>query len=194
VARTTIPAGQVATVVTVLEMTARPAPRPLPPSPLRLERWRRPGLDAYRALFRRVGGPWLWYSRLAMPDAQLRAILDDPAIEVNAAVDRSGVEVGFLELDFRHAPVGELSYFGLVPEWVGRGGGGWLMTHALAQLWRPGVERVRVATCTLDHPRALGFYRHQGFRPTQQWIETFADPRAVGLLPPDSAPHVPMLR
>ena len=48
---------QIATVVTSLEMRARPRPRPLPDSPLRLVRWKAPALDKYRALFRRVGEP-----------------------------------------------------------------------------------------------------------------------------------------
>jgi hypothetical protein len=48
-------------------------------------------------------------------------------------------------------------------------------------------------TCTLDHPSALGFYRAQGFTPVGRTIETFADPRVLGVLPPDAAPQVPLL-
>lgn len=188
-----VPADHVATVVTTLEMRARPPLRPLPPSPLRLAHWKAPAPDKYRALFARVGAPWLWYSRLAMEDARLMAIVHDPHVCVFAALDPSGVEVGMIELDHRRSGDCELSYFALVPELAGKGHGRWLMANALAHAWRPGVTRVWVHTCTLDHPNALGFYRACGFVAISRTLETFPDPRALGLLPPDAAPQVPLL-
>ena len=184
-------ADEIATVVTTLEMRARPPLRPIPASPLRLTHWPEPGPAQYRVLFARVGAPWLWFSRLAMPEAALAALLSDPAVEVFAATDRAGVEIGMIELDFRVAGACELSYFGLVPELAGQGHGRWLMGEALARAWRPGVERVWLHTCTLDHPSALDFYRAQGFVAVRRTIETFADPRVSGLLPPDAAPQIP---
>lgn len=185
--------GDVATVVTSLEMTKRPPLRPVPPSPLRLQRWHAPAPTKYRALFARVGGPWLWFSRLIMDDARLTAIIHDPAVQVFAVVDAGGIEVGMLELDFRTAQACELGYVGLVPELAGQGHGRWLMALALQHAWAPGVTRVWVHTCTLDHPRALGFYRASGFVPYKRTVETFPDPRLAGTLPADAAPHVPLL-
>ncbi len=185
--------GELATIVTTLEMTRRPPLRPLPASPLRLVRWERPDPAKYRALFRRVGGPWLWYSRLAMDDAALTAIVHDPGVQVHAVLDRAGIEIGLLELDLRHAGACELSYVGLVPELAGKGHGRWLMAEAMARAWVPGVTRVWVHTCTLDHPSALGFYRAQGFVAVRRTIETFPDPRALGLLPAEAGAHVPYL-
>ncbi len=185
--------GDLATIVTTLEMTLRPPLRPLPTSPLRLVPWATPEPGKYRTLFRRVGGPWLWYSRLAMDDAALTAIVHDAGVEVYAVTDRAGIEVGLLELDLRHAGACELSYFGLVPELAGRGHSGWLMAEAMARCWRPGVTRVWVHTCTLDHPAALGFYRKQGFVAVKRTIETFPDPRRLGLLPVEMGAHIPYL-
>lgn len=190
---TPVPPGQLATVVTTLEMRGRPRPRPLPAAPLRLVHWREPGLGQYRQLFRRVGAPWLWFSRLVLSDAELLRILRDPAVEVFAAVDRAGIEVGMLELDLRAERACEISYFALVPELAKQGLGRWLMAETLARAWRPGITRVWLHTCTLDHPSALNFYRAQGFVAVRRTIETFADPRASGILPPDAAPHVPLL-
>jgi len=188
-----VAAGDVATIVTSLEMLARPRPVPMPESPLRLVRWERPAIERYRALFRRVGGPWLWFSRLVMADDALAAILNDDAIRIWAVVDRAGIEVGMLELDFRTAGQCELSYVGLIPELAGQGHGRWLMAHALAMAWGKDVTRVWVHTCTLDHPGALGFYRRSGFVPYRRTVETFADPRVAGVLPADAAPHYPVL-
>lgn len=182
-----------ATIVTDLEMRVRPAPRPVPDSRLQLLRWPAPALAKYRALFMRVGAPWLWFSRLAMADAQLSAILDDTAVEVYAVVDPAGVEVGMLELDFRKNPDCEIAYFGLVPELTGAGHGRWLMAQTMMLAWRSGVECVWVHTCTLDHPSALNFYRAQGFAAIRREVETFPDPRLIGLLPRDAAPQIPLL-
>jgi GNAT superfamily N-acetyltransferase len=188
-----VPDDQIATVVTSLEMRSKPPLRPAPPSPLRLTYWPAPASDKYKALFRRIGEPWLWFSRLVIPEEALRRILDDSRVEVYAATDRAGIELGMLELDFRVDGTCELSYVGLVPELTGKGNGGWLMAQALGLAWRKGVERVWVHTCTLDHPAALGFYRRHGFVPYKRIVETFADPRIAGTLAPDAAPHVPML-
>ncbi|MBB4154588.1 GNAT superfamily N-acetyltransferase [Sphingomonas jinjuensis] len=190
---TPVPADQLATVVTTLEMTARPPLRPMPTSPLRLVRWQAPAVDGYRALFRRVGAPWLWYSRLAMSDATLAATIGLSGVEVYAVVDRAGIEVGMLELDLSGGDTARIAYFGLVPELAGQGHGRWLMAEAMARVWRPGVVRVVVDTCTLDHPRALGFYRAQGFVAIRRTVETFPDPRALGLLPIETAPQIPYL-
>ncbi len=184
---------QIATIVTALEMRERPRPRPIPPAPFQLVHWPAPATEKYRTLFARVGGPWLWFSRLVMDEARLRAILDDPQVRVHAVVDRAGVEVGMLELDFRTAATCELSYVGLVPELAGKGHGNWLMAQALALAWRKDVQRAWVHTCTLDHPAALGFYRRHGFVPYQRTIETFPDPRILGVLPAEAAPHIPCL-
>ncbi|SNS25460.1 Ribosomal protein S18 acetylase RimI [Sphingomonas laterariae] len=187
-----VPAGHLAAIVTSLEMRARPRPAPLPASPFRLVRWQAPTNEGYRSLFRRIGAPWLWFSRLVLSDAALAAIITDPAVQIFAVVDRQGIEVGLLELDFRIAGECELGFFGLIPELAGKGHGGWLMAHALALGWRQGVERMWVHTCTLDHPGALGFYRKAGFVPFARAIEIFADPRLAGILPRDAAPQIPL--
>ncbi len=185
--------GHVAAIVTHLEMRERPRPAPIPPAPLRLVPWKAPAPDAYRALFRRVGEPWLWFSRLVMGDDALTAIIHDPAVAIFAVTDPRGVEVGLLELDFRSPPDCELAFFGLVPDLNGKGFGKWLMAQARAMAWRKDVERFWVHTCTLDSPAALGFYMKHGFVPFAREVEIFADPRLLGILPRDAAPHVPLL-
>jgi len=190
---TAVPPGHVATIVTTLEMRARPPLRPLPSAPLRLVAWDAPSPAAYRTLFQRVGAPWLWYSRLAMDDAKLIAATHRDQTSVNAVVDAAGVEVGLLELTHPAPDWCALDYFALVPELAGRGYGRWLMALAMTLAWKPGVTFVRVNTCTLDHPSALNFYRAQGFVAVARVMETFPDPRLTGLLPADCAPQIPLL-
>jgi GNAT superfamily N-acetyltransferase len=128
-----------------------------------------------------------------MDDAELGRIIGDPAVEIFAVLDRQGIEIGFLEIDFREPNAAEIAYLGFVPELVGKGHGRWLMGHALSLGWRKDVKRLWVHTCTLDHPSALGFYRAQGFTPFARAIETFDDPRLTGILRREAAPQIPLL-
>jgi GNAT superfamily N-acetyltransferase len=187
---TQVPAGHVAAVVTFLEMRERPASAAIPGSPLKLVRWDPVEPDRYRALFRRVGAPWLWFSRLAMDDATLRANL----AEVHAVLDADGGEAGLLELDFRQRGECLIRFLGLVPELAGRGHGRWLFAQTLALAWRPDVSLVRVHTCSLDHPAALPAYLRAGFVARNRAFEHFPDPRLTGVLPPDVAPQIPLVR
>ena len=184
--------GELAAVVTFLEMGEAPA-APVPASNLALRRIERPRPDVYRALFRRVGSPWLWFSRLILDDVKLAAILDDPAVELYTVEDSGGDNVGMLELDFRQPGECELAFLGLVPELAGQGHGRWLLAEALRLAWRDRVSRVHVHTCSLDHPAALPAYLRAGFTAIGRAFETFPDPRLAGLLPRDVAPQLPIV-
>jgi GNAT superfamily N-acetyltransferase len=186
---TEIPAGTLGAVVTYLEMTERPKPRPMPDSPLRLQHWREVDPAKYRLLFERVGGRWLWFSRLAMDDAALAASV----AEVHAVIDPRGIEVGMVELDLRGAGECLIRFLGLVPELAGKGHGRWLFAQTLALAWRAGVGRVHVNTCTLDHPAALPAYLRAGFTAYRRAFESFPDPRLSGLLPRESASQIPLI-
>ena len=186
-----LPDAQLAAVVTFLEML-EPPQFDVPESTLRLRRVAEPTVDQYRALFRKVGAPWLWFSRLKLEDADLQAIIGDREIHLYEVAAVEAV-VGMLELDFRQPGQCELAFVGLVPELSGRGHGRWLLAHAVRLAWREGVKRVHVHTCTLDHPAAVAAYRRAGFVPYKRAIERFTDPRLTGDLPPDSAPQCPLL-
>lgn len=184
--------SELAIIVTYLEMRERPEIE-VPPSTLHLQRLSDPEPERYRALFRRVGGPWLWFSRLALDEEQLLAIIRDPAVELFAVLDGNGRDVGMLELDFRKPGECELAFVGLVPDLTGFGHGRWLLAEALSRAWRGSVARVHVHTCTLDHPAAIAAYIRAGFVPFKRAVERFPDPRLTGLVPADSAPQVPLL-
>ena len=184
-----IPPGHVGAVVTFLEMNAPPPPAPAPPSPLRLERWAALDPARYRALFRRVGGRWLWFSRLAMSDRDLLA----RAGEVHEVIDAGGRPVGLIELDFRTEGLCRILFLGLVPELAGQGHGRWLFAETLRLAWAPGVRQVTVHTCSLDHPAALPAYLRAGFTACGRAFESFPDPRLTGLLPRDVAPQLPLV-
>ena len=184
--------GELAAVVTYLEMRAAPE-HDIPPSSLSLHRVEVPQPEHYRTLFRRIGAPWLWFSRLLLDDAHLAAIIQHPRVELDSVLDEARQEVGMLELDFREPHECELAFIGLIPELSGQGHGRWLLAEAVRRAWREGVDRVHVHTCSLDHPAALSAYRRAGFTAYKRAVERFPDPRLLGVLPKDCAPQVPLL-
>ncbi|HTU81764.1 MAG TPA: GNAT family N-acetyltransferase [Candidatus Acidoferrales bacterium] len=190
-----LPAGKLANVVTCLQMLHRPPTRAgrVPDDGTTIVRVERPPLPWYRELFREVGGPYLWSSRLALDDAHLSAIVDDAGVEIWVPRFSDGGDAGLLELDFREHGQCELRFFGLVKRAIGRGIGRRLMERAIERAWARPIERFWVHTCTLDDPKAVAFYRRSGFEPYLRQIEIYDDPRLVGLLPPDVAPDVPVL-
>src|SRR5262249_50198211 len=145
----TVPDGELAAVVTYLEMTEAPH-QAIESAPFSLKLVEVPQPEHYRDLFQRIGARWLWFSRLIMDDAHLATIIQHPKVELYSVLDEAGREVGMLELDFREPHECELAFIGLIPELSGRGHGRWLLSEAIRLGWREGVERVHVHTCSLD--------------------------------------------
>jgi ribosomal protein S18 acetylase RimI-like enzyme len=189
---TDLPPGKIASVVTYLEM------REAPPLPSARGTRGRPlqriahDCPRYRSLFRAVGEPWLWFSRAIMSDDELAIILDDPRVEAYALVDGNN-DVGLLELDFRLEGEVELAFLGLLPGFIGQGAGRFMMDEAIRRAFAKPIQRFLVHTCTLDSPSALAFYIRSGFAPYRRAIEVADDPRLLGFLPREAAPHVPLL-
>ncbi len=176
--------GRLPVTITYLEMTERPAhPHLSPPQGLNcsLLRLHEPTVRFYRYLYDTVGGPWLWFERRAMADEELAPIVQDERIEIYV-LNVGGEPAGFAELDRRYPPDIELSYFGLMPDFIGKGLGRYLLTWAIDTAWNHAPERLWVNTNTLDHPKALPLYQRCGFRPFKQESKLFDDPRLNGLI------------
>ena len=172
------PVGTLEVTITYLEMHRRPGSglRPSPHEPIAILQAHQPTLSFYRYLYCHVGGPWLWYERRAMDNETLRAIIHDPAVSIHVLYF-DGVPAGYVELDSRVDREIELAYFGLLPEFIGRGLGSWLLNWALDTAWNREPSRIWVNTCNLDHPKALPCYQRAGFEPYRQEFIRIRDPR-----------------
>lgn len=172
------PAGKLNLVITHLEMRRRPnrLVRQLPRG-LTIMHAHNPTVPFYRFLYDTVGGPWLWYERRRLDDDALRAIIHNPEVEIFVLYVR-GVPAGYIELDRRISDEVEVAYFGLVPEFIGRGLGRYLLDWGLIEAWREQPRRVWVHSCNFDHPKAIAVYQRAGFEPYKQETVLIDDPRS----------------
>jgi len=121
----------------------------------------------FRFLYAEVGRAYRWTDRLAWSDSRIREHLDARGVTL-FVMYVEGAPAGYFELR-RHSGEGtEIAYFGLMPDYVGRGLGGWLLTQAVRAAWVGEDARVWLHTCTLDHPAALPNYLKRGFRAVRQ--------------------------
>ncbi len=57
----------------------------------------------------------------------------------------------------------EIQFFGLAPDFIGRGYSRFFLANAIDLAWSANPGEVRIETCTLDHPAALALYQKFGF-------------------------------
>ena len=157
--------------VTYLELREAPV---CPPSRTGPERVRREVMTAteYLDLYRRVGEPLRWDSRLNMPIEELESLLAGGSLNTyvlrggEAGASGRGTQsraVGLCEFERQAFPEIELKHFGLVPEAQGRGLGSWLLSTTVSLEWETGAKRIWLHTDSWDHPAAVPVYLRAGF-------------------------------
>lgn len=151
-------------VRTYLEMTDPSALEgaPAPDAGSVVERVEQAAPGEWRYLYTEVGRQYHWVDRLGWTDEEIKAYLADPALEL--WVLRAGGEpAGYFELRRHPDEAVEIAYFGLLPAFVGRGFGKFLLTRAVERAWARGAARVWLHTSSLDHASALPNYLARGF-------------------------------
>jgi GNAT superfamily N-acetyltransferase len=118
-----------------------------------------------RDLYFRVGEQWEWIDRRPWTGEQWQEYATVPELRTFAGY-YDDVLAGYYELRQDTEGGVEIAYFGLLPEFIGRGLGGALLTSAIENAWSlPGgmaPQRVWVHTCNRDHPQALAIYEARG--------------------------------
>ena len=152
-------------ITTYLEMRS---PHQLRPRKVTSAKWRVTRLknadDNWRFnrdMYFRVGEQWRWIDQRPLSDEQWK----EWAKQVRTfAAYFEGDLAGYYELRNDDEAGVEIAYFGLLPEFIGRGLGGALLTSAIEEAWRisPTPTRVWVHTCNRDHPQALANYQARG--------------------------------
>lgn len=133
---------------------------------VRIDRVDRCPISFYRYLYSEVGRSYRWQDRINWSDDEIRAHLADGNWSLWVMfVDNA--PAGYAELKKEPAGSVELAYFGLLPEYIGRGLGRHLLSVAVERAWESGAQRIWLHTCTLDHAAALPNYLKRGFTPVK---------------------------
>ncbi len=150
--------------VTFLEMNARPTlpPPPQPRGKVALLKCEKPPVHFYRYLYDTIGADYFWVDRKKLTTEALADVIGDERNQL-FVLYTEGSPAGMAELDFRKSGTCNISYFGLMPEAVGRRLSSFFLHHVVMNAWAASIARLTVNTCTLDHPRALPLYQRLGF-------------------------------
>ena len=181
-AQTTAANGKLTARVTHLDMPAPPAHRvPVPTGPkLAVLRATNMPIAFYRYLYEQVGRAHHWLLRRNLSDEELAGFIHGEQAEIQVLyVD--GSPAGFFELDLSNLPAeAEILYFGITPDFQGRGLAKFFLSEAVFAAWAHRPVRVVIHTNTLDSPRALQLYQRIGFSPyasSQEEVEPWVDTR-----------------
>ncbi len=131
---------------------------------IRIERLYDCSPSLFRHLYVEVGKNYHWVDRLPWTDEEIAAHLNQPEISF-WLMTYDATPAGYFELRRCEDGSIEIAYFGLLPEFIGRGLGKHLLTCATEQAWDDGANRVWLHTCTLDDTAAMPNYLKRGFRP-----------------------------
>jgi GNAT superfamily N-acetyltransferase len=128
-----------------------------------------PDVAFYRFLCSTIGKPWNWREILTSSDEEIYKLLASKETSVHVLyVD--GSPAGYIELAKRQEGVTsrfystEIVYFGLRPDYRGRGLSSHLLSHGIAYAWNKGAQRLWTEICNLDCPCTLNHYIKRGFK------------------------------
>ena len=116
----------------------------------------------FRYLYAEVGRDYRWRDRLTWSDEQCAAHLADPNVSIWVLYG-GGAPAGYFELNKQRDGSIEITLFGLMHDFIGRGLGKAMLSAAAECAWSLAPSRVWLHTCTLDNAFALPNYLARGF-------------------------------
>lgn len=126
-------------------------------------------------LYQLIGEQWEWVDKLALSDDEWKGYVENPGLRTWVAY-YEGAIAGYYELKTNELGDTEIAYFGLAPNFIGKGFGGYLLSQAISNAWGINkTKRVCVHTCSLDHESALSNYKARGLKLYKQETEYTAN-------------------
>ena len=114
-----------------------------------------PQFEFNKFLYILVGKAWEWTDKLSWSDDEWETYTQNIGMKTWVAYFK-GSPAGYYELLLQENGDVQIEYFGLAAPFIGKGFGGYLLTHTIETAWAlKGTKRVWVHTCSLDHPSAL---------------------------------------
>lgn len=130
--------------------------------------------EDYLKLYRAIGNPVMWDSRLRITEQELVDILQSNENIVYTLRQDTDL-IGFCEFTRHSADEIELLHFGVLSSLQGRGYGRLLLDTSLHALWATNPKRIWLHTDVNDHPGAIPMYERHGFEIYLQQEEDFPE-------------------
>ena len=122
----------------------------------------KPDFQLNKFFYKQVGKKHRWIDRLSWSDGKWINYISNKNLETYI-ISESKELAGFFELLYNpELKETEISYFGLLEEYIGKGIGGYALSVAIKKSFEKNIRRVWLHTCTLDHPNALKNYIARG--------------------------------
>ena len=155
---------------TYMEMTEEPTIKLEEKKWATLTHYDEPNLNFYREIYKKVGEKWGWAGRLVLNDEELKKIINEEDNQFYYLSDKENL-VGFFELKKDSSDSVELVYLGLVPEYIGKGFGKYLLNIAILKAWQLEPKRIWLHTCEFDHKNAISVYEKAGFKKYKETVK-----------------------
>ena len=124
----------------------------------------KPDFQLNKFFYKQVGKKHRWIDRLSWTDEKWINFISNKNLETYVISEFEDL-IGFFELLYNpELKETEISYFGLLEEYIGKGIGGYALSEAIKKAFEKNIKRVWLHTCTLDHPNALKNYIARGMR------------------------------
>ena len=124
----------------------------------------KPDFQLNKFFYKQVGKKHRWIDRLSWTDEKWINFISNKNLETYVISEFEDL-IGFFELLYNpNLNETEISYFGLLEEYIGKGIGGYALSEAIKKSFEKNIKRVWLHTCTLDHPNALKNYIARGMR------------------------------
>ena len=122
----------------------------------------KPDFQLNKFFYKQVGKKHRWIDRLSWTDGKWINYISNKNLETYI-ISESDELAGFFELLYNpELKETEISYFGLLEEYIGKGIGGYALSVAIKKSFEKNIRRVWLHTCTLDHHNALKNYIARG--------------------------------
>ena len=125
--------------------------------------------DAYLnfIFFAGVGLPFKWYSRLKWDIKKWQNYFLENTVKTYIGFDGNKL-IGYYELEKQENKIVEIKFFGLLPNYIGKGLGSMFLSHAINNSWQLNAKKVCLHTCSIDHQSAYKNYVARGFELIKQ--------------------------
>ena len=124
----------------------------------------KPDFQLNKFFYKQVGKKHRWIDRLSWTDEKWINFISNKNLETYVISEFEDL-IGFFELLYNpDLNETEISYFGLLEEYIGKGIGGYALSEAIKKSFEKNIKRVWLHTCTLDHPNALKNYIARGMK------------------------------